>query len=51
MGISIGVCSIVMHIMGLLGVQRMLVMDGNTNASERGESEGGSLCGDLDQDK
>ena len=40
-----------MHIMGLLGVQRILVMGRNTNASERGESEGGSLCGDLDQDK
>ena len=31
-------------------VQRMLVMDGNTNASERGESEGASLCGHLNQD-
>ena len=27
-----------------------LVMDGNTNASERGESEGAFLCGDLNQD-
>ena len=28
-----------------------LVMDGNTNVSERGESEGACLCGDLNQDK
>ena len=36
---------------GIAWGTRKLVMDGNTNASERGESEGGSLCGDLDQDK
>ena len=36
--------------MGLLGIQRMLVMGRNTNASERGESEGVSLCSYLDQD-
>ena len=43
-----GVCSSFMHIMGLLEVQRKLVMDGNTNAFERGESEGASLCGYVD---
>ena len=53
---SIGVCSIFMHIMGLLAVQKKLVMDGryasvdcNTNASERGESEDVSFCGYVDQ--
>lgn len=44
------VCSSFMHIKGVLGVQRMLVIDGNTNASERGESEGASVCSDLNQD-
>lgn len=44
------VCSSFMHIKGVLGVQRMLVMDGNTNASERGGSEGASVCSDLNQD-
>ena len=39
-----------MHIMGLLRVQRMLMMYGNANASEHGESKAASLCGDLDQD-
>ena len=36
---------------GIAWGTRKLVMDGNTNASEREESEGGSLYGDLDQDK
>ena len=47
-----GVWGIFMHIMGLLAVQKKLVMDGryasvdcNTNASEHGESEGFSFCG------